>query len=207
MFSNFWNSLKNTKSSDSLVIPENSVIQDNVILGLDYKSKSTPPLIGENAFIRSNTVIYNDVIVGDDFKTGHGVVIKEKTNMGDNVLIGTNSIVESHCNIGSNVSIQSNVYLPSKTVIEDYVFIGPCACFTDKKHPIRIDHEVEAPILKKGASIGANSTFLSGVEVGEGAMVAAGANVIHDVPSFSLAIGCPAEIKSLPRKLKNLNKI
>jgi acetyltransferase-like isoleucine patch superfamily enzyme len=185
----------------------NSIIHENVIIGLKYKTDSKSPVIGENAFIRSNTVIYDDVIIGDDFKTGHGVIIKEKNRIGDNVLIGTRSIVEDNCNIGSNVSIQSNVYITSKSVIEDYVFIGPCACFTNDNYPIRIDHEFKGPILRKGVSVGANSTFLSDVEVGEESMVAAGAVVDHDVPPFSLAIGCPARIKPLPNELKTLNKI
>jgi len=186
---------------------ENSIIHENVKIGLKYKRNSKSPVIGENAFIRSNTIIYDDVIIGDDFRTGHGVIIKEKTRMGNNVLIGTHSIVDGNCDIGSNVSIQSKVYIPINSLIEDYVFIGPCACFTNDKYPLRIDHDFEGPILRKGASIGANSTFLSGVEIGEGSMVAAGAVVNDDVPSFSLAIGCPARIELLPEKLKTLNKI
>lgn len=183
------------------------IVQDNVKIGLDYKSESKTPVIGENAFLRSNTIIYNDVTIGNDFKTGHRVIIRENTRIGDNVLVGTNTLIGDDCAIESNVSIQSNVYIPSKTIIEDYVFIGPCACFNEYQHPIRIDHEVEGPVLRKGASIGANSTFLSGVEVGEGSMVGAGAVVEMDVPPDSLAVGCPARIKPLPQKLKSLNKI
>jgi len=178
-----------------------------VIIGINYKTGSEPPIIGDNAYIRSNTTIYNDVVIGDNFKSGHGVTIREKTSIGDGVLIGTNSVVEGHCNIGSNVRIQSNVYIPIKTTIEDYVFIGPCACFTNDKYPIRIDFELEGPLLRRGASIGANSTFLSGVKIGEGAMVAAGAMVTHDVPDHYLAIGVPARIKPLPKHLKTINKI
>lgn len=212
-FKNFFGSTNDSKDkslltgSDNLNIPENSKIQENVTIGLKYKMRSKPPVIGENAFIRSNTVIYDDVEIGEEFKTGHGVVIREKTKIGDNVLIGTNSVIEGQCTIGSNVSIQSNVYLPVKTIIEDYVFIGPCACLTNDKYPIRIDFELKGPIIRKGASIGANSTFLSGVEIGEGAMVAAGAIITHDVPKYYLAIGAPAKIKPLPKHLKTLNKI
>lgn len=195
------------KGSDNPDLPENSKIQENVTFGLKYKMRSKPPIIGQNAFIRSNTVIYDDVEIGEKFRTGHGVVVREKTLIGDNVLIGTNSVIEGQCTIGSNVSIQSNVYLPIKTTIEDYVFIGPCACLTNDKYPIRIDFELKGPLIRKGASIGANSTFLSGVEIGEGAMVAAGAIVTHDVPPYYLAIGSPARIKPLPKHLRTLNKI
>ena len=188
-------------------VDENFNSNENITIGLKYKSLSKTPIIGKNANIRSNSIIYNDVEIGNNFKTGHGVTIREKTKIGDDVLVGTNSIIEGHCLIGSNVSIQSNVYIPTNTIIEDFVFIGPCACFTNDKYPIRIDFDLKGPVIKKGASIGANSTFLSNIEIGEGAMVAAGAIVTMNVPDYFLAIGAPARIKPLPKKLKKLNKI
>jgi acetyltransferase-like isoleucine patch superfamily enzyme len=193
--------------SETINSVDSPKVQENVQIGIKYKMRSKNPTIGKNAIIRSNSVIYNDAEIGDNFRTGHGVTIREKTKIGDNVLIGTNSVVEGHCTIGSNVSIQSNVYIPTNTFIEDYVFIGPCACFTNDKYPIRIDFELKGPKIRRGASIGANSTFLSNVEVGEGAMVAAGAIVTRDVPPHFLAIGAPAKIKPLPKHLKTLNKI
>jgi acetyltransferase-like isoleucine patch superfamily enzyme len=192
---------------DSPKIVKSSLPDENVTIGLKYKMRSKPPIIGKNALIRSNSIIYNDVDIGNNFKTGHGVTVREKTTIGDNVLVGTNSVIEGHCSIGNNVSIQSNVYIPTNTTIEDYVFIGPCACFTNDKYPIRVDFDLKGPVIKRGASIGANSTFLSNIEIGEGAMVAAGAIVTMDVPEFFLAIGAPARIKPLPKHLKKLNII
>ena len=184
-----------------------SIQSENISIGIKYKRGSKPPKIGKNSIIRSNSIIYDDVEIGNNFISGHGVTIREKTNIGDNVLVGTNSVIEGHCDIGNNVSIQSNVYIPTNTVIEDHVFVGPCACFTNDKYPIRIDFDLKGPTIRKGASIGANSTFLSNIEVGEGAMVAAGAIVTMDIPDYFLAIGAPARIKPLPKKLKKLNKI
>jgi acetyltransferase-like isoleucine patch superfamily enzyme len=193
---------EDTTHIDSISLPN-----DNVTIGVKYKMRSKPPILGKNPLIRSNSIIYNDVEIGDNFKTGHGVTIREKTTIGDNVLIGTNTVIEGQCSIGNKVSIQSNVYIPTNTIIEDYVFIGPCACFTNDKYPIRVDFDLKGPIIKKGASVGANSTFLSNIEIGEGAMVAAGAIVTMDVPEYFLAIGAPARIKPLPKYLKKLNKI
>lgn len=180
---------------------------ENVDIGVKYKKGSKSPLIGKNSLIRSNTIIYDDVKIGDNFRTGHNVIVREKTTIGDDVLIGTNTVIEGYCRIGDNVSIQSNVYIPTNVLIEDNVFIGPCACFTNDKYPIRVDYKLKGPIIRKGASIGANSTFLSSVEVGEGAMVAAGAIVTRSVPPWYLAIGAPARIKPLPPFLKVPNKI
>lgn len=212
IFNNLWRdkmpNLRNifTGSNDS-TIKENLNNKENVTIGFKYKKGSRSPVIGKNPKIRSNTIIYDDVEIGDNFKTGHNVLIREKTKIGDNTLIGTNAVIEGNCTIGSNVSIQSNVYIPTNTILEDYVFIGPCACFTNDRYPIRIDFKLKGPVIRKGASIGANSTFLSDMEIGEGAMVAAGAIVTGDVPAYYLAIGAPARIKPLPKHLKTLNKI
>ena len=145
--------------------------------------------------------------IGNNFITGHNVVIREKTRIGDNVLLGTNTIVEGNTVIGNNVSIQSNVYIPINTVIEDFVFIGPNAVFTNDKYPLRKDYRLKGPVIRKGATIGANSTLLPSVEVGEGAFVAAGSVVTKDVPPWKLAIGCPAKIRDLPDELKVLNRV
>lgn len=187
--------------------PDRPKVHENVTLGVSYKFRSKPPQIGKNALLRSNTVIYNDVEIGNDFQTGHGVLVRERTKIGDKVLLGTNTVIEGHCDIGSNISIQSNVYVPKNTLIEDYVFLGPCSCFTNDRYPLRSDQKLEGPIIRKGASIGANSTFLSGIEVGEGAMVAAGAIVTRDIPPYYLAIGAPAKHTPLPKHFKKLNKI
>ena len=181
--------------------------KDNIQFGVEYSPNSKPPVIGNNHTIRSNSIIYNDVVIGDNFRTGHNVVIRENTNIGDDVLIGTNTVIEGDVIIGNDVSIQSNVYIPTNSVIEDNVFIGPCACFTNDKYPVRINYELQGPRIRRGASIGGNTTFLSNVEVGEGSIVAAGAIVIHSVPPFYLAIGTPARIKPLPDHLKVPNKL
>ncbi len=195
-------SIKPDVSKPELKFPADQNIQ----FGVEYSPNSKPPVIGKNYTIRSNSIIYNDVVIGDNFRTGHNVVIRENTNIGDDVLIGTNTVIEGDVIIGNDVSIQSNVYIPTNSVIEDNVFIGPCACFTNDKYPVRINYELQGPKIRRGASIGGNTTFLSNVEIGEGSIVAAGAIVIHSVPPFYLAIGTPARIKPLPDHLKVPNR-
>ncbi len=182
-------------------------IDDNIKLGVNYKRFSKEPVIGKNSHIRSNSVIYNDVVIGDDFRTGHNVLVRENTTIGDDVLIGTNTVIEGNCILGDNISIQSNVYIPTNSIIEDNVFIGPCTCFTNDRYPVRVDYELKGPQIRRGASIGGNSTFLSNLEIGEGAIVAAGAVVTRSVPPYYLAIGTPAKIKPLPASLRVPNMI
>ncbi len=203
-------------------IGKNSIIGENVIIGyptsdilkecassgisldrIDFKGS----VIGDNAVIRSNSNIYTDVTIGDNFRTGHNIMIREETEIGNNVLIGTNTIVDGHTTIGNNVSIQGNVYIPLNVRIEDNVFIGPCAVLTNDKYPIRKKSSLGGPILRHGASIGANATLLPEVEIGEGAMVAAGALVSKDVPPWKLAVGFPAKIRELPEELRIANRI
>lgn len=163
--------------------------------------------IGDNAVIRSSSVIYSDVHIGNDLRTGHNIMVRESTVIGNGVLIGTNSVIDGSTTVGNNVSIQSNVYIPTNTTIEDNVFLGPCASLANDKYPIRVKYDLRGPILRKGSSVGANATLLPGVEIGEGAMVAAGAVVTKDVPAWKLAIGAPARVKELPKELLALNKI
>jgi acetyltransferase-like isoleucine patch superfamily enzyme len=163
--------------------------------------------IGDNATIRPGSVLYCDVVIGDGFNTGHNAIIREMTIIGNNVLIGTNVVVDGNTRIGSNVSVQSNAYIPTNTTIEDNVFLGPCSVLTNDKYPIRIKYDLKGPVLRKGSSIGANSTILPGVEIGEGAMVAAGSVVTKDVPPWKLAIGSPARAVEMPDMLRSFNRI
>ena len=179
------------------------VIADGVVLGCpsrEYMGKKEFPgtTIGANGIIRSGTILYADVVIGDNFSTGHNVMIREKTTIGDGVSIGTNTIIEGNTIIGNKVNIQSLVYIPTGVMIEDNVFIGPNAVLTNDPYPPHGAGNLKGPVIRKGASIGANATILPGVEIGEGALVAAGAVVTRDVPARTLAVGAPARLRDLP---------
>lgn len=164
--------------------------------------------IGTNTILRAGVAVYKDSILGNDVRTGHNVLIREKCNIGNNVLLGTNVVVDNHTIIGNFVSIQSSVYIPTGTTIEDYVFLGPNCVLLNDKYPIRYKNApLKAPILRKGASIGGNATILPGIEVGEGAMVAASAVVTRNVPSWHLATGAPARFVKLPQDMQVFNRI
>ncbi len=165
-----------------------TIIQDNVILGNREDGIVT---IGENSLIRSGTAIYSDVKIGKNFRTGHNVLIRENTEIGNDVLIGTNSVIDGNCKIGNNVSIQTNVYITAYTIVEDDVFMGPCSVTTNDKY-MRYGAELKGPIIRRGAKIGANSTILPGITVGEKATVGSGAVVTKDVAAKATVAGNPA---------------
>lgn len=177
-------------------LPANAQVQDNVVLGT---SDDGELVIGENALIRSGSIIYSGVKIGSSLRTGHHVVIRENTVIGDNVLLGTHSVVDGNCRIGNNVSAQTNVYITAHTVIEDDAFLGPCSATTNDKY-MQYGAQLRRPVIRKGARIGSNATILPGVTVNSNAVVGAGAVVTKDVKEGDTVVGNPAHsLKSRPR--------
>ena len=156
--------------------------------------------IGDNVVLRSGCVVYEDVKIGCDVEFGHHVLVREGTEIGDGSKIGTNTVIDGFSRVGRRVSIQSNVYIPLNTVIEDHVFLGPNVVLTNDKYLMRTDYELRGPVIRRGASVGANATILPGVEVGVEAMVGAGSVVIRDVPPKTIVAGVPArKIGEVPK--------
>ena len=121
-------------------------------------------------------------------------VVLAKAMIGKNCNINCNVFVENDVIIGNNVTIKPGVQIWDGLRIEDDVFIGPNATFTNDLLP-RSKHYPEKFIethIHKGASIGANATILVGVEIGEYAMIGAGSVVTKNVPAFTLWYGNPA---------------
>lgn len=155
-----------------------------------YDSLSSGSKIGEDCVIRSGTIIYELAILGDRVETGHNVLIREGSQVDEGSLIGSSAKLDGKVEIGKNVSIQSNAYLPHLTVIRDGVFIAPNVCFTNDPYPK--SKRLAGTLVKKNATIGANSTILPDLEIGENAVVGAGSVVTHDIPPDSVVIGSPA---------------
>jgi acetyltransferase-like isoleucine patch superfamily enzyme len=149
--------------------------------------------IGDNALIRSGSIIYSNVKIGNGLKTGHNVLIRENSIIGDNVLIGTNSTLDGNCKIGNSVSVQTGAYITIGTTIEDEVFIGPRAVTTNDKYMF-YGAKLIGPTIKRKAKIGANATLLPGIVIGEGAVIGSGAVVTRDVPAGTTVVGNPARI-------------
>jgi acetyltransferase-like isoleucine patch superfamily enzyme len=155
-----------------------------------------PLRIGSQATVRPFTTIYAGSVIGDRLQTGQGASIREDNVLGDDVSVGTNAVLEFGNRIGNRVRIHSGCFL-EMTTVEDDVFIGPNVVFTDDPHPMNCPSYKECrggPIVRRLARIGANSTILPGVEIGENALVGAGSVVVHDVPADTVVAGCPAKV-------------
>jgi acetyltransferase-like isoleucine patch superfamily enzyme len=160
--------------------------------------------LGENAVLRSGTILYCEVIAGNNFSTGHNVIIREKTTIGNNTAIGTSSIIEGNCSIGNDVRIQSMVFIPTNTKIGNGVFIGPNSILTNDRYPPFSRPALIGPTLEDNSTIGGNVTILPGVRIGKGAAVAAGSIVTKDVPEGMLAVGAPARFRPMPKEMIRL---
>ena len=124
--------------------------------------------------------------------------ILEGAEIGANCNICDHTFIEGNVIVGNNVTIKCGVYLWSGLRIEDNVFIGPNATFTNDIRPRSKVYppEFAETYIKKGASIGANATIICGVTIGAWAVVGAGSVVTKDVPDYALIYGVPAQIKS-----------
>ena len=183
---------KKNRTNCNLTIGKGCVIQDDVVIG---NSDKDPVIIGDNALIRSGSIIYSKVKIGNGFKTGHRALIRENSEIGDNVLVGTNAVLDGNCKVGNNVSIQTGAYITAYTTVEDNVFIGPWVVTANDKYMV-VGAKLIGPTIKKGARIGANSTILPGVVIGEGAVVGSGTVVTKDVAPGKTVVGNPARILS-----------
>ena len=120
-----------------------------------------------------------------------GATIGADCNLCDGVF------VEDGVTVGDRVTIKSGVQLWTGVVLEDDVFVGPNATFTNDPFPRSRQYLAESPqtVVRAGASIGANATILPGLEIGQGAMVGAGAVVTRAVPPHAIVKGNPARIR------------
>lgn len=153
--------------------------------------------------IQNTTIVSPESKIGSNTKIWHYAQIREGVVIGKNCIIGKNVYIDKNVTIGSKVKIQNNASLYQGVTIEDEVFIGPHVCFTNDKWPRAAaldklktdsDWEISPTLIKKGASIGANSTILPGITIGVGAMIGAGSVVTKNIPDNCLAVGNPARV-------------
>jgi acetyltransferase-like isoleucine patch superfamily enzyme len=176
-----------------------STVEDFCLLGVPPRGQREGDLktaIGPGACIRSHTVIYAGNRIGKNFQTGNKANIRELNEIGDDVSVGTLSVIEHHVRIGNAVRIHSQVFIPEYSVLEDEAWLGPNVVLTNAKYPQfpGVKENLKGPIIRKRAKIGANSTILPGVTIGENALVGAGSVVVHDVPDGAVVAGNPARI-------------
>lgn len=121
-------------------------------------------------------------------------VVLQGALIGENCNICSHCFIENDVKIGNNVTIKCGVQVWDGITIEDDVFVGANVTFTNDRYPRSHNTrwELLPTVIKKGASIGAGSTILPGLTIGENAIIGAGSVVTKDVPSGELWLGSPA---------------
>jgi acetyltransferase-like isoleucine patch superfamily enzyme len=149
--------------------------------------------------------ISESVKLGKDVNIFHPSLVNlYGCTIGDETKVGTFVEIQKNAVIGSRCKISSHTFICEGVVIDDEVFVGHGVMFINDRRPRATnedgslqdaaDWKVETTRVKRRASIGTNATIVSGVTIGEGAMVGARAVVNKDVPDFALVVGVPARV-------------
>jgi UDP-2-acetamido-3-amino-2,3-dideoxy-glucuronate N-acetyltransferase len=147
-------------------------------------------------FAHATSIIDEGCTISTDTKIWHFSHIMPDCVIGDSCNIGQNVVVMPGVVLGNNVKVQNNVSIYTGVICEDDVFLGPSMVFTNVVNPrsaiVRKD-EYKKTIVRKGASIGANATIVCGNEIGQYAMIGAGAVITKPVKPYALVVGNPAK--------------
>jgi UDP-2-acetamido-3-amino-2,3-dideoxy-glucuronate N-acetyltransferase len=147
-------------------------------------------------FAHHTAFIDDGCTIGIDTKIWHFSHIMPNCVIGDSCNIGQNVVVMPGVVLGNNVKVQNNVSIYTGVICEDDVFLGPSMVFTNVINPrsaIVRKEEYKKTIVRKGASIGANATIVCGNDIGQYAMIGAGAVITKPVKPYALVVGNPAK--------------
>jgi len=146
-------------------------------------------------FKHESAYVDDGCTIGAGTRIWHFCHILKNTRIGENCIFGQNCMVGPNVTIGNRVKVQNNVSIYDGVELEDEVFCAPSMVFTNVINPrgfIERKTEFKKTLIKRGATLGANSTVICGVTVGRYALVGAGAVVVADVPDYALMLGVPA---------------
>jgi UDP-2-acetamido-3-amino-2,3-dideoxy-glucuronate N-acetyltransferase len=169
----------------------------------EYLKESEKPLTKvknkeKKYFVHESSFVDEDVEIGEGTKIWHFSHVLKNTKIGKNCNIGQNVMLGPNVTVGNTVKIQNNVSIYDGVTLEDDVFCGPSMVFTNvitpRSHWPR-KGAYQKTLVKKGATLGANSTVVCGITVGKYAFVGAGALVNKDIPDYALVFGVPASIQ------------
>jgi len=184
---------------------EGCVVEDGAVLGKRPKlargssaaGREVADLqVGESVTICSGAVLFAGAKIEDEAILGDQSYVRERSTVGPRSVIGRGSVVDNDVSIGARVKVQTSVYLTAFTLVEDDVFVGPCAMTTNDDTMARHGPEMalRGATLRRACRIGGGAVLTPGVEVGQEAFLAAGAVLTRDLPARAVAMGVPARV-------------
>jgi acetyltransferase-like isoleucine patch superfamily enzyme len=191
-----------------------SIVGDHVVLGHPSKAELTGAdasavsvrvrdkvvpeawtRVGEDAIIRSHSVVYSHVAIERGFRGGHHILVREHTRVGAGCVFGSYASCDGYTAIGAGTHVGQYVMLAQAATLGRGVFVGGHTTFSDNRWMVRDPEEdLFGAVIEDGARIGLSCVILPAVRVGRDAVVGAGALVSHDVPAATLAYGVPARV-------------
>ena len=149
----------------------------------------------EDGFVHESAYVDDGCVLGAGTKVWHFSHLMRGCRLGENCNIGQNVVIAEGVTLGRGCKVQNNVSIYQGVTCEDEVFLGPSMVFTNVLNPraaVCRKSEYRPTLLRKGTTVGANSTVVCGHTLGEYCMIGAGAVITKDVPAYALMAGVPA---------------
>jgi len=194
-------------------------IDDNTVIGKQpmrskksiFKAGKTyePVEIGDECLIGALVVIYTGCKIAANVLVADSAAVREDVTVGSFTIIGRACTIENFTTIGRRCKLETNSYITAYSTIEDFCFVAPGVITTNDNYLGRSEERFKyfkGVTLRKGARVGGGAVILPGLEIGEDAVIAAGAVVTHNVPAGKIYAGMPAkELRDVPdnQLLKN----
>ncbi|PID53862.1 MAG: N-acetyltransferase [Micrococcales bacterium] len=148
---------------------------------------------GTEVYVHPSAEIEDGALIGAGTSIWHLTHVRTGARIGAGVTLGRNVFVDAGVHIGDRCKVQNNVSVYRGVTLAEEVFVGPSAVFTNDRNPRATgDWQIGETMLRRGSSIGAGAVLVCGIDIGEGALVGAGAVVTKDVPAWALMLGNPA---------------
>lgn len=222
---------KNAVIGDNCIIGHNVVIREGTMIGNSVRiddntvigkqplrskrsifkpGKEYPPAeIGDECMLGAQVVVYAGSKISGNVLIADSAAVREDVKIGEFTIIGRCCTVENFTTIGKKCKLETNSYITAYSTIEDYCFIAPGVITTNDNYLGRTEERFKhfkGITVRKGGRIGAGAVILPGLEIGEDAVIAAGAVVTKNIPAGKIFAGMPAkEFKEVPveQLLKN----
>lgn len=154
--------------------------------------------------IHPTAEVSDKATIGEGTSIWNHAQVRENATLGQNCVLSKGVYIDFGVSIGNNVKIQNYVSVYHGVTIKDGVFVGPHVCFTNDLVPRAVnpdgslkdadDWALSETLIEKGAALGANSTIMCGITIGQWALIGSGSVVTHDVPAHGLVWGNPARL-------------